>query len=240
MQVFLLAAGFGTRLRPLTDTRPKALVEVHDTPLLKIAIDNLIRQGASRIVVNVHHFADMMTTYINSLPWAADVIISDESDLLLDTGGGLKKAAPLFERNQPILIHNVDVLSHINLPQLISYHTDSKNIATVAACQRETSRMLLFDNQQQLAGWTNRNTNEYKWVNSAITSYTQLAFSGIAVINPNLLDLLPEADHPYPIIPAYLEIAKDHRISYFEHKESDWLDVGKHEALIQAQTWKLS
>lgn len=240
MQAFLLAAGLGTRLRPLTDDRPKALVEVNGTPLLKIAIDNLIRQGATRIVVNIHHFADLMTDYIGSHRWDAEVLISDERDLLLDTGGGLKKAAPLFDNGQPIVIHNVDILSHVNLAEMVSQHADSMNIATLAACPRNTSRKLLFDTQRQLVGWTNHNTGEYRWTRQMVANYKEMAFSGIAVVNPQLLDLLPEADRPYPIIPAYLDIAKNHRISYFEHSESDWLDVGKPETLKQAQTWKLS
>lgn len=239
MQAFLLAAGLGTRLHPLTLNRPKALVEVNGIPLLKIALDNLIRQGATRIVVNIHHFANLMSDFLNSHSWDAEVIISDESNLLLDTGGGLKKAAPLFDSAQPILIHNVDILSRINFPQIISQHTDSKNIATLVTCQRETSRQLLFDDHRQLVGWTNRTTREYRWVNASVTRCTPMAFSGIAVVEPLLLNLLPAADRPYPIIPAYLDIAKNHRISYFEHNESDWLDVGKPETLIQAQTWKL-
>lgn len=240
MQAFLLAAGLGTRLKPLTNNRPKALVEVNGTPLLKIAIDNLIRQGATRIVVNIHHFAAQITDYISSHPWPAEVLLSDESDMLLDTGGGLKKAAPLFDAEQPVLIHNVDILSHIDFPELISHHTDSKNIATLAACRRTTSRQLLFDSRGQLAGWTNRSTGEYKWVSERVESCTAMAFSGIAVVDPRLFGLLPEAVRPYPIIPAYLGIAKTHRISYYEHKEADWLDVGKPETLTQAQSWKLS
>lgn len=240
MQAFLLAAGLGTRLRPLTDNRPKALVEVNGTPLVKIAIDNLVRQGATRIVMNVHHFADQLADYVQSRQWEAEIVLSDERALLLDTGGGLKKAAPLFIPNEPILVYNVDILSHIDLSELLSQHNDSKNIATLAACQRETSRQLLFDGQKQLVGWTNRSSGEYKWSRGVIENYRSLAFSGISVISPQLLDLLPESDHPYPIIPAYLEISKNHRISYFEHKKSDWMDVGKPETLKQAQTWKPS
>lgn len=240
MQAFLLAAGLGTRLRPLTNNCPKALVDVNGIPLIKIAIDNLIRQGATRIVVNIHHFADLLANYIHSHPWEAEILISDESSLLLDTGGGLKKAAPLFVPNEPIIIHNVDILSHINLSELLSQHNDSMNIATLATCQRETSRQLLFNEQKQLVGWTNGNTGEFKWAHGPIDKYKSMAFSGIAIVESQLLNLLPNADHPYPIIPAYLELAKNHRISYFEHNQSDWLDVGKPETLKQAQTWKLS
>ena len=237
MQAFILAAGLGTRLHPLTDTLPKALVEVQGLPLIKIAIDNLVRQGATRIVINIHHFADQLLNYLQDNHWDADILISDEHDLLLDTGGGLKKAAPLFFPREPILIHNVDILSHINFAKVIKQHTDSMNLATLVASQRDTSRQLLFDSQQLLAGWQNLTTGETKWVHMPLATYSKMAFSGIAVVQPQLLELLPPADHPYPIIPAYLDIARNHRISYFEHTPEDWLDVGKPETLQSAQKW---
>ena len=240
MQAFVLAAGLGTRLYPLTATMPKALVEVQGTPLIKIAIDNLIHQGARRIVVNIHHFGDLLRTYLEDHHWDADILISDERDLLLDTGGGLKKAEPLFLPQEPILVHNVDLLSHINFSDIIKQHTDSMDLATLVVSQRNTSRQLLFNSENQLAGWQNRTTSETKWVQQPTTNYKQLAFSGIAVIQPELLTLLPPAAQPYSIIPAYLTLAKSHRISYFEHKQSDWLDVGKPETLQRAQKWNFN
>lgn len=240
MQAFILAAGLGTRLQPLTNTCPKALVEVQGMPLIEIVITNLVRQGATRIVVNIHHFADKLLKYIKNTHWDADIFISDEREMLLDTGGGLKNAAPLFQPNEPILVHNVDILTHINFTNIVQQHADSMNLATLTVSQRPTSRQLLFDKQRQLAGWLNSTTGETKWVNHPITDYEQKAFSGIAVISPELLELLPPADHPYSIIPAYLELAKNHRISYFEHLEKDWLDVGKPETLQHAQSWNFN
>ena len=239
MQAFLLAAGLGTRLRPLTDSRPKALVEVNGIPLLKINIDNLIRQGVSRIVVNTHHFSEMVVNYIKERSWDAEILISDESDMLLDTGGGLKHASPLFRKDEPILIHNVDILSHIRVSDVLSQHSHSMNLATLAVSRRETSRYLLFDEQKQLAGWQNHTTGETKWVDMPTEQVESMAFSGIAMVEPQLLELLPEADHPYPIVPSYLDISKNHRISYFLHRKEDWLDVGKPETLKQAQQWNL-
>ena len=238
MQAFVLAAGLGTRLHPLTDTLPKALVEVHGVPLIKIAIDNLVHQGATRIIVNIHHFADLLRRYLQNHSWGADILISDESDLLLDTGGGLKKASPLFLPDDPILIHNVDILSHIHLAEVIKQHTDSMNLATLVTSQRNTSRQLLFDSKCQLAGWQNSATGDTRWVNGHKTGCKQLAYSGIAVIQPEMLALLPEATQPYSIIPAYLSLAKNHRISYFMHNPKDWLDVGKPDTLQRAQNWK--
>lgn len=240
MQAFLLAAGLGTRLRPLTNRKPKALVEVNGTPLLKINIDNLTRQGASRIVVNVHHFADQVIDYIQRSSWETEVLVSDESCQLLDTGGGLKKAAPLFLPDDPIVIHNVDILSHIDIPSILKQHTQSMNLATLVVSQRQTARQLLFDSRRQLTGWTNHNSGETQWVQLPQSAYEEKAFSGIAVISPQLLSLLPPADHPYAIIPAYLNLAKNHGISYFEHLKEDWLDVGKPETLKLAQSWRLS
>lgn len=239
MQAFIPAAGLGTRLKPLTDHRPKALVEVQGKTLLEIAITNLIRQGATRIVINIHHFADMMCDYISSHSWDAEVLISDERDQLLDTGGGLKKAEHLFLKNEPIIIHNVDVLSHLDLASIISEHNDSMSIATLCVSKRETSRYLLFDKDKELKGWTNTKTGELLWVDNPIQNTNNLAFSGISIIEPSILEMLPEPDKPYPIIPCYLRIAKNHRINAFIHQKEDWIDVGKPETITQAQKWKL-
>lgn len=231
MEVFLLAAGLGTRLRPLTNDRPKALVEVEGRSLLEINIDNLIRQGATRIVVNVHHFADKIITFLNSRTWDAEILISDERELLLDTGGGLKKAEPLFSGTQPILIHNVDILSRLDLSAITQSLMQSQALATLAVSDRSTSRKLLFDPDGKLIGWHNLNSGEYLWADAQHSSYKELAFSGIAVVKPQLLTMLPPANAPYPIIPAYLEIAQQHRIDCYPHDPKHWLDVGKPETL---------
>ncbi len=237
MQAFIPAAGLGTRLLTLTEHRPKALVEVGGVPLLKIAIDNLVRQGVTRIVVNVHHFADMVIDYLHSHDWGTEVLVSNEKDKLLDTGGGLKKAAPLFKRDEPILIHNVDILSRINFRDLVELHKQEGNFVTLAVSVRDTSRFLLFADNGLLVGWNNRSTGETKWVDELVAKNRALAFSGIAVLEPGVLDVLPPCEIPYPIVPAYLNIAKEHRISYFIHSSSDWMDVGTPQSLNKAQSW---
>lgn len=237
MQAFIPAAGLGTRLLTLTEHRPKALVEVGGVPLLKIAIDNLVRQGVTRIVVNVHHFADMLIDYLQSYDWGTEVLVSNEKDKLLDTGGGLKKAAPLFKRDEPILIHNVDILSRINFRDLVELHQQDGNFVTLAVSVRDTSRFLLFADNGLLVGWNNRSTGETKWVDELVAKNRALAFSGIAVLEPGVLDVLPPCEIPYPIVPAYLNIAKEHRISYFIHSSSDWMDVGTPQSLNKAQSW---
>lgn len=237
MQAFIPAAGLGTRLLPLTEHRPKALVEVGGVPLLKIAIDNLARQGATRIVVNVHHFADMVIDYLQSHDWGTEVLVSNEKDKLLDTGGGLKKAALLFNRDEPILIHNVDILSRINFHDLVELHQQEDNFVTLAVSVRDTSRFLLFADNGLLVGWNNRSTGETKWVDEPVAKNRALAFSGIAVLDPGVLEVLPPCEIPYPIVPAYLNIAKEHRISCFIHSSSDWMDVGTPQSLNKAQSW---
>lgn len=234
MEAFILAAGLGTRLRPLTNDRPKAMVEVGGKPLIEIAINNLISQGVSRIVVNVHHYGNQIVSFIESRHWEVPIFISDETDLLLDTGGGLKKAEHLFGGSEPILIHNVDIISRLDLKEFAKQHTDSRSIATLATSERLTSRYLLSDANNQLIGWHNTKTDEYKWASTSDRPYKHLAFSGIAIIQPELLQLMPPADSPYPIIPTYLEIAKNHAIKCLEHNPADWLDVGKPETLAKA------
>ena len=234
MEAFVLAAGLGTRLRPLTNDRPKALVEVDGRSLLEINLHKIIQLGASRIVVNVHHFGNKVIDFVNSRKWDCEIVVSDERGLLLDTGGGLKKAQQLFKGDGPILIHNVDILSRIDLADMIRRHAASGDLATLAVSDRKTSRYLLFDNNSKLVGWHNTGTDEHLWAGEPREEYKPLAFSGIAVISPKLANLLPEADRPYSIIPEYIKIARDHPIGNYEHSSSDWIDVGRPETLAKS------
>lgn len=237
MEALILAAGLGTRLRPLTNNRPKALVEIDGHTLLEINLLRLIQAGATRIVVNVHHFADQITDFIASHHWDTEVLISDEREQLLDTGGALKHATSLFSGHDSIMVHNVDILSSINLRDIINQHSHSMSFATLVVSQRNTSRQLLFDSYDKLAGWCNNTTGEHLWVEHPIENTKSLAFSGITVIQPSLLELLPDDATPYPIIPEYLRIAKNHTISYFEHTANNWMDVGKPETLSAAASF---
>ena len=225
MEGFILAAGLGTRLRPLTDDRPKALVEVGGITLLERTIHTLEAAGIEHIVVNIHHFADKMRAFIGSQRWKAKVDISDESGLLLDTGGGLKKAAPLFAGTGNILVHNVDILSEIDLRDVERKHEADGNLVTLCVSSRETKRLLEFDGEGRLVGRAEHG----------------LAFSGISVVSPALFALLPEADHPYPVIDEYIRLSREgHRIGSYIHPADRWLDVGKPETLELAKRWKLS
>lgn len=232
MEGFILAAGLGTRLRPLTDDRPKALVEVGGMTLLERTLLTLREAGIEHIVVNVHHFADKVIDFIEGRKVEKSksqkdiwIDISDERDLLLDTGGGLKKASPLFSGKENVLIHNVDILSNVDLKGVEDFHKKQGNLVTLCVSKRNTKRLLDFNEEGLLVGRTEKG----------------LAFSGISVVSPELFALLPEADQPYPIIDEYIRLAaQGHRIGAFVHPAERWLDVGKPETLEIARQWTLS
>lgn len=220
MEGFILAAGLGTRLRPLTVDRPKALVEVGGVTLLERTIRRLEDAGVRHLVVNVHHFADKVINFIASCHWQAAIDISDERDLLLDTGGGLKKASALFSGTENVLVHNVDILSDIDLREVETQHSERGNLVTLCVSRRQTKRLLSFDDEGRLTGRADEG----------------LAFSGISIVSPELFALLPEADHPYPVIDEYIRLSHEgHRIGSFIHSADHWLDVGKPETLALAQ-----
>lgn len=234
MKAMVFAAGLGTRLRPLTNDQPKALVEVGGYPLLEIAIRRLLAFGYDEIVVNVHHFADQVETFLQSNGnFGARVHLSDERPQLLDTGGGLKKAAQWLRSEESFLVHNVDVLTDLDLHAFQRAHDASGALATLAVRSRQTSRYLLFDEAGLLSGWKNVKTGEEK--NSrAVSSAMSLAFSGIQCIHPRLFDYMPEGDEVFSIIDVYLEAARTAKVAGFRHDDSQWLDVGKPEALEPA------
>lgn len=236
MESFILAAGLGSRLRPLTDHCPKALVKVAEKPLLEIAIERMIRLGVSRIVINIHHYGEQIIEFVESRRWDCEIVISDERETLLDTGGGLSKAADLFRGDGPIIVHNVDILSRIDLHDMLRHHMEKSPLATLAVSERETSRYLLWDHEGQLIGWHNRSNNEQLWTDKPHTDYKALAFSGISIIDPHLLHLLPKNGGSYPIIPEYLKLSRNHHIGNYIHNSTDWIDVGKPETLSRAAT----
>lgn len=246
MRAMLFAAGLGTRLRPLTDRRPKALVEVAGRPLLEWALLKLKASGVEQVVVNVHHFSGMIREFLRSEKnFGMEVFISDESDLLLDTGGGLKKAQAFFEKtDQPFIAMNVDVLSTIDLPSLYDSHHKSGAMATLAVRKRESSRYLLFDEAMNLQGWQNVRTGEQKFCGAELqlSQLTPLAFSGIHIISPALFSFMPSAQQPFSIIDTYLEAGSKAVIKGFRHDADFWLDVGKpgavEEALQRRDEWE--
>lgn len=238
MKAMILAAGLGTRLRPLTNDRPKALVEVAGHTLLEIALRRLGSVGVRDVIVNVHHFADMLADYLNKNGnFGMRVEISRE-DVLLDTGGGLKKAAWFFLENtshldEPFLLHNVDVLSTIDLQRMVQFHRDNQALATLAVQDRETSRYLLFDKQNQLCGRRAGRDGTPEMVRPS--SHTRsLAFSGVHVISPQLLPRMTD-DGAFSIITSYLRLASQgEKILAFRADDYYWRDLGKPENVAQA------
>jgi len=236
MNAMIFAAGLGTRLKPLTNNLPKALAPFNGKPLLWHAIKSLEEIGISRIVINVHHFAELIKDYISSSKWQAEVLVSDESDLLLDTGGGLLKAQSLFIPNEPILLRNADIITSIDLESFIYSHRTNKNDATLLVQRRNTSRYLVFDENMNLCAWKNVKTNEIIEVRQA--DITQdLAFSGMHIIEPHLLDQMGDV-RSFPIIKAYLELAQRNKIrGYSVADDVVWFDVGTIEKLKEAELY---
>lgn len=237
MKAMVLAAGLGTRLRPLTANRPKALVEVAGRTLLEITLTRLRSFGIGEVIVNVHHFAEMVVAYLRANNnFGMRLEISREDDLLLDTGGGLKKAAWFFQedrdRPEPFLLHNVDVLSTIDLRAMIEAHTRSQALATLAVQRRDSSRQLLFDPRGRLCG--RRTGGQEPEVVRPSAELEPLAFSGIHVISPRMLPKMTEAG-AFSIIGSYLRLAGEgEAILAFRAEEYYWRDLGKPEDLEQA------
>ena len=238
MNAMIFAAGLGTRLRPLTDNIPKALVGFNGQTLLQWNINRLKEAGFDRIVVNVHHFSPLIIKYLEeNKGFGAEIIISDESDLLLDTGGGLKNAQRYFKEGQPILIHNVDVISNIDLKVLYQFHLKYQALATLAVRNRNSSRVLLFDDNDLLKGWRNNLTGEVKIPSpeNQPDVLHLLAFSGIQVIDYRLLDLITETGK-FSMIDVYLRLSVSNKIMAYQHNSDFWTDVGKIEELKTAET----
>ena len=236
MQAMIFAAGLGTRLKPLTDTMPKALVRVGGKPLIEHVVEKLKASGAERIVVNVHHFASQVIDYLQENDnFGVDVRISDESERLLDTGGGIKKARPLFMPDAPILIHNVDMLSNVDLDRLYYGHGDVD--ATLLVSERKTKRYLLFDDDMRLVGWTNTDTGEVKspYPGLRVGDCRMLAFSGIHVFSPRLFPLMDDFPDKFGIIDFYLQVCSKAVVKGCVQSGLSLLDVGKLDTLAEAE-----
>ena len=234
MNALIFAAGLGTRLKPLTDTMPKAMVPVNGKPLVQILIERLKGIGVTDIVINVHHFAQQIIDFVHANnSFGINIQFSDETDMLLETGGGLKKAARLFPDDEPILVHNVDILSNAALLSLYNNATTT----TLLVSERKTQRYLLFDDSDRLIGWTNTATGEFKSPYADIKERPArgLAFSGIQVFQPSLLPLMDSWQGKFSIIDFYLSICDkvDIRCQYDPHLQL--LDVGKLDTIAKAE-----
>lgn len=239
MKAMLFAAGMGTRLKPLTDHMPKALVEVGGRPLLDIVVRRLVDAGATEVVVNVHHFADQIKSYVASHDWGIDVHLSDETEVLLDTGGGLRKALPLFHEggDDPILLHNVDILSNADLRGFYerSRHAD----VTLMVSSRDTQRYLLFDDEGRLRGWTNIATGEVRspYSNLDVANLHRYAFSGIHCVSPHMEQWMADWPAKFPIMDFYLRMCDRLDIRGDVQHDLQLMDVGKLNTLEKAEAF---
>jgi NDP-sugar pyrophosphorylase family protein len=234
MKAMVLAAGLGTRLRPLTDDRPKALVNVANRTLLEITLTRLKEFGVRDVIVNVHHFADMIVEYLRAnRNFGLNIEVSRE-DILLDTGGGLKKAGWFFARDEePFLLHNVDVISTIDFQEMLRLHNARQGLATLAVKDRPTSRYLLFDERQELCGRRLVRKQRLEVVRPS-QDRVELAFAGIHIISPRLISLLT-GDGAFSIIDSYLDLAgRGQKILGFRADSYDWRDLGTVESLKKA------
>ena len=265
MKAMLFAAGMGTRLKPLTDIMPKALVPVNGRPLLAHVIERLCHYGVTEVVINVHHFASQIIDYVNTHDLGCKVKISDETEKLLDTGGGLKKASSLFfdcdphivsrdcskplanmantqdgslgNDDEPILVHNVDIFSNANLSEF--YEHNRGNAITLMVSERQTSRYLLFNDNNELVGWTNVKTGEVRspYDDLDISSCHRYAFSGIHLISPSVFKLMNDFPDKFPIMDFYLSICDRVIIKADVQHDLQLLDVGKQDTLRVAEAF---
>lgn len=247
MNALIFAAGLGTRLKPLTDTMPKAMVPICGKPLVQILIEKLKAIGVTEIVINVHHFAQQIIDFVQANDsFGIDIRFSDETDQLLETGGGLKKAARLFSNADPILVHNVDILSNADLLSLYNNATST----TLLVSQRDTQRYLLFDQDNRLVGWTNIATGEIRSPFPDIKALEQsgqqsivncqlkkFAFSGIQVFHPSLLPLMDSWQGKFSIIDFYLSICDKVDIHCHFDSQLQLLDVGKLDTITKAEAF---
>ncbi len=230
MNALIFAAGLGTRLGSLTQNVPKALVEVAGKPMLLHAIEKLIETRVTNIVINVHHHAQAVKDYVNTLQLPnIQIHISDESDLLLETGGGLLKAAPLFTPGKSIIMYNADVLTGANLNLMVEYHRKKKGLANLMVKDRPTARYLLFDEDLRLSGWENITTGE-QLISRKNDVHVPLAFSGVHIVEPEILDYLG-AERKFSITNGYLDLSSHHAIYGWRDWDEYWFDIGTPEKL---------
>ena len=242
MKAFILAAGLGTRLKPWTETHPKALVPVAGVPMLERVIMRLTEQGFNSITINVHHFSSQIIDFLQGKDFGAEITISDETGNLLDTGGGLLAASTfLGADSRPFLVHNVDILSDAPLADIMAGHVDSGRDVSLVTSPRESSRKLLFNESGNLCGWHNLKTGEYRPEDFIpCANLSERAFSGIYVVNPSMFSVLSGyadriGSRKFPVMDFLLDSIKKYDIGEIELKRLNLIDIGKPETLLQAQ-----
>ncbi len=235
MKAMIFAAGLGTRLKPFTNNHPKALAVVNGKPLLQRNIEYLKSFGIDEIVINVHHFADQIIEFLEENNYfGIEIIISDETDQVLETGGGLVKAKDNF--TEDFLVMNVDILTDLNLAEFIKAHQENKAIVSLAVSDRDSSRKLFFNEQNELKGWRNLKTEEEIKAVDSLDNCKDLAFSGIHVISPTLFDKITEKGK-FSIMKVYMDLMQTESIIGFDHSGGILIDVGRPESVLEAESY---
>lgn len=236
----IFAAGLGTRLKPLTDDKPKALIPINGKPMLEHVILKLKAAGFRHVIINIHHFGQQIIDFVAANDnFGIKIQFSDESDYLLDTGGGIKKASSLLQSREPFLVHNVDIISNVDLRALYNHHLTNKPLATLLVSKRETSRYLLFNKELKLCGWRNRDTGEVKsyYPDFDPKQYMEYAFGGVHVLSPEIFNWMEEWTGKFPIIHFYLSICAKANIQAYPSNNLTLFDVGKLDSLVKAEEW---
>jgi N-acetyl-alpha-D-muramate 1-phosphate uridylyltransferase len=233
-KAMIFAAGLGTRFKPWTDHHPKALAMVNGKSLLQRNIEYLQTQGITDVVVNVHHFADQIVDAVaQNQGWGSQVTISDETDAVLETGGGLVKARPLLDGDSPFVTINADILTDFNIADLLAFHQQTQALISFAVSDRATSRYFLFDETNRLSGWTNTQTGEEKIVRPA-DNLRRMAYSCVVVFEPAVFPLIRQTGK-FSLTDMYLDLAPEHKIMGFPHSGDRWIDVGKTDSVKKAE-----
>lgn len=230
----IFAAGLGTRFKPWTDHHPKALALVNGKSLLQRNVEYLQQYGIYEVVVNVHHFADQIIRAVEvNEGWGSTIRISDETDTVLETGGGLLKARPLLEGDEPFFTLNADFLTDLNLHHLLAFHRERKGLISFGITNRPSSRNFLFDEENRLCGWTNNSSGE-KRISINKTGLHPMAYSCVVVFEPGIFDLIPQRGK-FSLVDTYLSLAAAHPIYGYDHSGDKLVDVGKPESVAVAE-----
>lgn len=233
-KAMIFAAGLGTRFKPWTDKHPKALALVNGKSLLQRNIEYLQQYGIRDVVVNVHHFAGQVIDAVKSNNgWGSNIIISDETNEVLETGGGLLKARPLLEGNDPFITLNVDILTDLDINKLLAFHQQHKPLISFGVTNRQTSRYFLFDEHGRLCGWRNTKTGEEK-ISVQKDNLVQKAYSCVVVFQPEVFGLIKQTGK-FSLTETYLDLAKDKLILGYDHSGDKLVDVGRPESVAIAE-----
>lgn len=234
LKAIIFAAGLGTRFKPWTDSHPKALALVNGKSLLQRNIEYLQQYGITDVVVNLHHLPEQIIEAINkNKGWGSNVIISDESDEVLETGGGLMKARHLLESDKPFISLNVDILTNLDLNKLMAFHQQHKPLVTFGVTNRKSSRVLLFDNDNRLCGWKNLQTGQEK-ISIDKPGLVEKAYSCVVIFQPEIFSLIKQTGK-FSIMNSYLDLAAEHVILGYDHSGDNLVDVGKPESVAVAE-----